>query len=153
MGKTVLRPATYADIDQLLVIGMAMHQESPRFSLLPFSVDKVVRLFVSLIDDQSSLLLVAERDGELIGGVAGTICEHWFSEGLIASEYGVFVLPEHRGGVVAVRLIRAYIEWAQGKGVRDEFIQLGITTGVHPEETAELYRRIGLKQFGYAFGA
>ena len=149
MGKTTIRPATHDDLDLLMPIAESMHIESPRYSKLAFSHDKVLQLYITLIDADSCLMLVAEQDGEIIGGVAGMVTPHWFSDELVANEYGVFILPDHRGGMTAVRLVRGYIEWAKSQGAK--MIQLGISTGVHVEQTQALYQAIGLKQFSVGF--
>ncbi len=149
MGKTTIRPATHDDLDLLMDIAVAMHRESPRFSRLGFSPEKVLNLYVTLIDQPQGLLLVAERDGLVVGGVAAFVSEHWFSDDLVANEFAVFLLPEHRGGMTAARLVRGYIEWAQAQGAK--IIQLGISTGVQPVETAALYRALGLKEFSLGF--
>lgn len=149
MGKTTIRPATHDDLDLLMPIAEAMHKESPRYSKLAFSHAKVLQLYINLINSDACLLLIAERDGEILGGVAGFVSPHWFSDDLVANEYGVFILPDHRGGMTAVRLVRGYIDWAKSKGA--QMIQMGISTGVHVEETEALYQAIGLKQFSVGF--
>src|SRR3990172_2251364 len=145
--KTTIRPATHDDLDLLLDIAEAMHAESPRFSRIAFSEDKVLQLWITLVDSPNGLLLVAERDSTIIGGNSAFAFPHWMSGELVASDYGVFVLPEHRGGMTAFRLVNKYVEWAHSKGVKPGWIQLGISTGILQDETAALYRAIGFKQF------
>lgn len=149
MGATMIRPATHADLPVLMLMADAMHMESPRFSRLRFSGDKVQKLFMRLIDSPDCLLLIAERSGARIGGIAAMVTPHWFSDDLVANDYALFLLPEHRGGTTAARLARAYIEWAREKGAK--MIQLGVSTGVHADETAALYKAIGLQQFSEGF--
>lgn len=149
MGKTLIRDATPDDLDLLMDIAQAMHQESPRFSKLAFSEAKVLQLYVGLMELPNGLLAVAEKDGVVVGGVAGIVTEHWFSTDLTANEFAVFILPEHRGGMTAARLVQHYVQWAKAQGAK--LIQLGISTGVQPVETAALYRALGLKEFSVGF--
>lgn len=151
MEKTLIRAATCDDIDLLMDMATAMHAESPRYSRMAFAPAKVLALFLRLIEWADGLLLVADRDGVIIGGVAGFVAPQWFSDELTATEFGVFMLPEHRGGMTAARLVRAYVHWAKAKGVAHP--QLGISTGVRPDETVELYKAIGLKLVSYGFEA
>lgn len=146
---TTIRPATHDDLDQLIAISAAMHDESPRYSKLTFAAAKLRTLYGSLIHSPDGLLLVADRDGEIIGGLAALVAPHWSAVERVATDFGLFVLPAHRGGMTAVRLAKAYIAWAQDQDA--QIIQLGISTGVATEETAELYRAIGLKQFSIGF--
>jgi GNAT superfamily N-acetyltransferase len=145
----MIREARYDDIDALLALAKEMHAESPRYSLLRFSADKVAGVFRRLIDSPDGLLMVAENSGEIVGGMAAMVTPHWFSDDLVSSDIGLFMLPRHRGGMTAVRLMRSYIEWAKFKGALQ--IQAGISTGVQVEEAAALYRRMGLKQFSIGF--
>lgn len=145
----MIRLATLDDLDLLMIMAEQMHRESPRFSRLSFNFDKVLALFVRLIERDDCLLLVAENDGHIVGALAGFVVPHWFSDDLTANEYGVFVDPMHRGGMVAPRLIKRFVEWSQEKGAK--LIQLGISTGIQTEQTVELYKRLGLKLATYGF--
>jgi GNAT superfamily N-acetyltransferase len=145
----MIREARHDDIPALLTLAQEMHAESPRYSLLRFSADKVAGLFCCLIDSPDGLLLVADNGGEIAGGIAAMVTPHWFSDDLVSSDIGLFMLPRHRGGMTAVRLMRGYIEWAKFRGALQ--IQAGISTGVQVEESAALYRRMGLKQFSIGF--
>lgn len=149
MGKTTIRAATHDDLGPLMDIAAAMHAESPRFSRLRLSTPKVMQLFLTLIESPACLLLVAERGGAVVGCIGGFVGEHWFSDETVAQDYGVFLLPSHRGGMTAARLVRGYIDWAKAKGAK--MIQLGISTGVQTEETVALYQALGLKQFSVGF--
>jgi len=51
--------------------------------------------------------------------------------------------------MAGARLVKAFIAWAHDHGAKQT--NLGISTGVSVEETAQLYSAIGLKQFGYLF--
>lgn len=145
----MIREARHEDVETLLALAREMHAESPRYSVLAFSDDKVRGLFRRLIDSPDGLLLVADHGERIVGGLAAAILPHWFSDDLFASDLGVFLLPGCRGGMTAVRLVKAYIEWAKFRGALT--IQLGISTGVQVDETAALYRRLGLKEFSIGF--
>jgi GNAT superfamily N-acetyltransferase len=144
-----IRPATPQDIDAIIALGARMHSESPRFSKLSYNGEKVRGLMTMAMQDQRYLVLVAESDGELLGGFAGFMAPHWFSDDEVASDLALFVKPDRRGGMAGVRLVKAFVAWAKPRNPK--LIQLGISTGVLVEETAQLYRAIGLKQFGYLF--
>lgn len=145
----MIRPATHDDIPTLVTLAERMHAES-RYAAMSFDVDKMARTFAALIDG-AGCLLVAEHDGEVVGGLAGWCAEHFFSREKVAGDYGVFVPPERRGGLVAARLLRAFVAWAREQGVADRWIQPGITTGVHQQATEQLYRAIGFVPVGTVF--
>ena len=149
MGKTTIRMATLEDLDVLMDIGESMHKESPRFSRMSYSPAKVLQMFIDLINADCGLIVVAEQDDKIIGGIAAIVSQHWFSQDLMASDIALFIVPEHRGGITAVRLVKHYVAWAKEQGA--VITQMGISTGVHADETAAMFKAIGLKQFGYLF--
>jgi GNAT superfamily N-acetyltransferase len=144
-----IRPATIEDLPALLELGRRMHQESPRFNRLSFNDEKVRNLLMMATVSPNYCMLVADNDGEMVGGFAGFIAAHWFSDDLVASDLALFVQPGRRGGLAGARLVKEFIAWAKERGPKQ--INLGISTGVSVEETAQLYSAIGLKQFGYLF--
>lgn len=144
----MIRNATAADIDVMIALGRKMHAESPRFSQLTFCPLILRANLNQLLTADGGIVLVYEREGEIIGGFLGLITQQWFSTDLVANDYALFLDPDHRGGIAAVRLIKQYIEIAKARGVKEEFIQMGVSTGVHIEDTGLLFRCLGLKQYG-----
>lgn len=144
----MIRPALYEDIPQLVELGAVMHQES-RYRALPYSSSKVFALLASMIEKDSGLLIVAERNGQIVGGFCGLVVEHWFSTSRIATDFALFIHPDHRGGMTAARLLKAFVAWAREQGA--EIITAGITTGVHTDDTTRLYQSLGFEPVGIAF--
>lgn len=145
-----IRAATLEDIPAIVELGRRMHAESPRFSKLQYAPDKVEATFtIALTDHRYFTLVKVEEDGEIIGGFAGFMAPHWCSYDEVAQDLAVFVRPDRRGGMLAARMVKAFVYWADSRGAK--LIALGISTGVMVEETARLYKSLGLKQFGYLF--
>ncbi|WP_312252724.1 GNAT family N-acetyltransferase [Stenotrophomonas sp.] len=131
----------------LLLVSEQMHAES-EYRQYPFAIDKMARLFGALIDGQGCVL-VAERAGQIVGVMAGYCEESWFTPAKVAGEYGLYVVPEARGSRHAVGLVNAFREWALEQGA--DLIQIGITTGITTERTADLYERLGFRRCGIIF--
>lgn len=142
----MIRPATIDDLPRLLALSRAMHAES-RYSVLSFSHDKVLDMLMLVM--QRGLVLVAERDGQIIGGFAGVVEPHWFSDDLIATDLGLFVEPGKRGGFAAAALVGAFLEWAERRGAK--MTDILINTGVRVEDTAKLFNRLDGEQVGLIF--
>lgn len=136
----MIRLATPSDIPQCLELARRMHSES-RYRRAPFNDAKVSRLLNLALTDNNHVLLVAERDGVILGGILGFVVEDFFGDRVKAGEYVVFIAPEYRGGTTAFRLINQFEKWAKWMGAQE--IDLGITTGVHTEQTAALYGKLG----------
>ncbi len=146
----MIREARHDDIVSILKLGEQMHAES-KFSAHPWAEGRVESLLVNGIDDPYTLVLVAEREGAIIGGFAGYITPHWAVDALTAGDYWLFVAPEHRGGLDAVVMLRKYTKWARSHTVPDDLITLGITTHVNVEQSARLYAICGFAADGPLF--
>ena len=88
------------------------------------------------------VMLVAEHDGKLIGMLCAHIDPATFTPAVIAAELVWWMEPEFRGGMSAVRLVRAAEGDARAKGAT-VFNMCILSTS--PPEAAEL-----LKMLGYA---
>jgi len=143
----MIRPATMADTMRIVEIGEALHREST-YRDIPYCRDKVIALMRSLIQG-GGVVFVAEKGGEVVGGIAGGVTSHWFSDELTGFEYSFFVLPEHRHGLVAMKLLLAMKAWCTSKGART--LRIGITTGINVEGTARFYRHMGFRDAGNLF--
>ena len=143
----MIRPAQLADVARIAEIGEALHQEST-YRAIPYSREKVVGLMRSLIQGDG-VVFVAEKNGQIVGGIAGGVTAHWFSDELTGFEYSFFVLPEHRHGLVAMKLLLAMKAWCTAKGAKT--LRIGITTGINVEGTARFYRHMGFRDAGNLF--
>ena len=140
----MIRPAKLEDMPELLKLAMEMHLES-RFGGERFSADKVAALLAKLING-AGVVFVAEQNGDIVGGFAGGITERWFSDTKVAFDYGLFVRPGSRHGIIAMKLVSAFVRWANAFGVST--IECGIVSGVNVEGTARMYEAIGFNRVG-----
>jgi GNAT superfamily N-acetyltransferase len=145
----MIRKAETQDIPALLVLGAAMHAAS-RYSVLPWDNDKVAGLIDYLIHDENGLALVAfDGNDAIVGGFLGSVSAHYFSQGLVAEDYAMFVAPGSRGGLIGSMLLDAYVKWAQGKGAG--LIQVGVTAGVNNDAAARVFNAVGFREIGQVF--
>lgn len=140
----MVRAGTVDDIPALLVLGRAMHAES-RFRTVRYVPERVEATLRAVLGG-AGCIFVAERAGEIVGGFVGLLVPYYFSDEKCASDLAIFVRPDRRGGILAASLIHAYIDWAREQGVRH--VEIGVSTGVHPEKTGALLERLGLKPQG-----
>lgn len=140
----MIRPAKHSDVTRLIELGTLLHATTS-YSTMSFCPDKSAAFLHELINGQG-VVFVAEVRGEVVGGMAGAVTDQWFSNDLIAYDYSLFVEPSKRNGVIAVRLINTFKEWAKLKGAKQ--IYMGIGTGVSVEGTTRLYESQGLRNIG-----
>jgi len=147
----MIRPATIEDLPALLDIGRDMATESPRYSRMRFSRDKLAHMLGALIESEAGFVCVVEDDCGISAVMVAMVAEHWMSDDLNASDLALYVKPNARGTMAATELICAYRAWAQGRGA--VLVQAGITTGIFTEKTAQLYEYLGFKRCGVVLEA
>ena len=141
----MVRFAKPEDLDALVVLGAIMHAESPRFSKLAFAPHRL-RATLEQVLQHGFLMVATELDDTIIGGMAAICLPHWASDDLVATDLALFIHPDHRGGIAPARLVNQYRMWARGKGAK--LIDMGVNTGVHPEQTAQFLVRMGWSPVG-----
>ena len=139
----MIRVADHSDIETLVALGQSMHSES-EYRSLPYIPEKFAATLAHYIENE--IVFIAERDGQVVGGLVGGAAEYHFCHELYGYELAVFVLPEHRGSLAAFAMLRAFEGWCKARGVKR--IDLGITTGVHEEQTARFYGKMGYNKCG-----
>jgi GNAT superfamily N-acetyltransferase len=143
----MIRAAQLTDVPAIVEIGAVLHCTSV-YRDIAFNRDKVADLMRSLING-AGVVFVAERDGVVVGGMAGGVTAHWFSDELVGFEYSFFVLPEARHGLIATKLLLAMKAWCKAKGAKT--LRIGITTGINVEGTSRFYRHMGFVDAGNLF--
>tara|TARA_X000001036_G_C20582178_1_gene767215 strand:+ start:732 stop:1229 length:498 start_codon:yes stop_codon:yes gene_type:complete len=74
-------------------------------------------------------------------GLGAFFCHtHYWCDVKISSDLMVYVIPERRGSTTAMRIIKAYEQWAIGRGCQE--INLGISSGINVERTSKFYYRL-----------
>lgn len=143
-----IRPVTREDTDAVTQMGYAMHLESA-YAELGFRHGQVAATVGEVVDSEWQSGFVAEKDGEVVGMVAGLIAAYEYGWALIAYDRLWYVIPDARGSSAAIRLLTAFELWAKAKGAAK--IMMGQTTGVDPEGVKNLYRHLGYSHLGGNF--
>lgn len=117
-----------------------LRNESPEYAFVREDWDYVpVRL--SNMICQPNFIGVTDEDHR--GFMFGCVEEHWYSSRIDAFEQLLYVGPSYRGGMLAVRLIKAFCDEARRRGA--ENVYAGATTGMDEERTLRLYGTIGFR--------
>ena len=138
----MIRQATLDDIPAIISLGFDMRNES-RYRALGYNYAKTAETLAIFIKKDFGFVVV---DDQLRGFMIAICQPAWFSDDLVASEYCLYVAPEHRGGSLGVRLIKSYKEWAQGMGAK--LVDAGISTTIHPDRTKKIYEAAGFQAIG-----
>jgi GNAT superfamily N-acetyltransferase len=140
--------ATPDDAAEIAALGRVLHDTS-NYAGIPYNEAKVADL-MRVLAGGSGVIFVVRHESAIVGGIAGAVAPHWFSDELHGFEYSFFLLPAARAAMSpAVKLLNAFKTWCASRGAKS--VRIGITTGIHTDRTAGLYRRLGFEDAGLLF--
>jgi GNAT superfamily N-acetyltransferase len=143
-----IRLATLDDVPDLIQLGAQMHAETA-YQRFHFDPAKVKDLLTTLISVSRGIVVVAEEDFEIHGGLMAAVAEQWFGPDLVATDYALFLSPEYRGGSTAKQLIQEYVRQAKAKGASQ--VLLGVTTGLDETKVQRLFNMLGGTKLGAVY--
>jgi L-amino acid N-acyltransferase YncA len=144
-GVSIRLAQSEADIAAMIALGRQLHAES-RFRTLPLDEKRMQEAGRRALANGNPGLILAERDGELVGMAVVMLGEHFFSPALTATVQLLYVAPKARGGTAAVKLLRALRRWAAQNGAHD--LHVNVTTGIDAARTDRFLRKMGFRQTG-----
>ena len=135
-----LRHPNPGDRSVLLRLARMMHEESyyRDFTFVESRFDDVLE---QCFHNSDWLALVLEHGDEVIGFFCAVQTEYFFSNDRYACDLCLYILPKHRGGMGAPRMVKAFEAWCRIKGVKE--MHLGVSTEVNAARTAEFYQAMG----------
>jgi len=136
---TTVRKATHEDIFDLLVLCRGFSQEAPEMH--KWDKGKTEELLNSILETPTAVILLSEKDGVVVGFLAGLIQPVLISHTKMASELAWYVDKQHRGAAGAIRLVKAFEEWAEDNGA--EWITMADISDV--ADLSPLYSKLGYK--------
>lgn len=131
------------DIPAILNLGESMHAEG-RFSTMTYDRAGIAEALALTLTGKV-FCCVSDNDG-IDGFVIGVAEKAWHSKELCASEICLYVKPVRRGGMIAIRLVKAFRDWAVSTGAH--LIESGVSTRYSPARTAEIYKKAGFVEVG-----
>lgn len=141
-----LRMATVDDLPAIVMLGRVMHQESS-FAPMNYDMDRVKGTISDLINKSQFVVVAEDTNGEVIGGMAGMVTQSWFGRDMVANDLALFVASDARGGMAAIKMMKAFVHWAKLAGAKQ--IRPGVTTGHARAE--KLFERLGFARCGASF--
>lgn len=114
----LIRPATMEDLLPVYDLLNALRLESiwgaiPVEPIQPYVHAKLL----SVIHDPNQRLVVADRDGEIVGACGVEMAAHRFLPGLTyLAEWAFYVLPRYRGLGVGKMLWNDVLHWGKAQG-------------------------------------
>ncbi len=146
-----IRFARSEDIDACIELGRRV-QQMTRLSRYPYEEQRVREQLKRLIQigqqvrKSHCLLLAEDGEGRLVGGLIGCIESHLFSSLPVASVISYGVLPGSRMSGAALRLMRAFMNWARQRGAVE--INAGINSALDVDKSGRFLEKIGFIRTG-----
>lgn len=149
----VMRPACFLDIPSILNLGQRYVEEEVKVVAhhsAEWDAMQSAHHLAQAITGDDLFLHVATRDGEVVGFLwAGTHCMAPWNPILVASDYLFYIVPELRGSLMGLRMVKAYRQWAKEKGCKE--VRLSIASGINEERVGKMYGLLGFEPFGTVY--
>ena len=143
---TEVRRLRRSDFEAVYLLGAEMWREG-LFRVVEYDRGKMFEFLTPYVEESEvNYGVVAYRGDELVGFFMGHVSEYFFGRDLIASEVLWYVARPVRGGILGVRLLRGFEDWARGLGVSE--VSVGISTGIAQDRTGDLLGRRGYVHAG-----
>jgi hypothetical protein len=111
----MVRDATAADLDAIADMGVKFSAYTAYAKHMTPTKEELLAAFQTLLS--VGKIFVADIDGKVVGFIGCLIHPSWFSPTTrIAMEMAWWMNEDHRGGVSAIRLVKAYEDWATSMG-------------------------------------
>ncbi len=146
----IIRRARVEDMYSILALGRAMHDESV-FRHLPFEAEHVRTVVMNCITRDDHFGMIAEDDGELVAMMGGYLTYFISCKQRLAQDLSLFVRSDRRGTVAAVKLIKAFLDWAKKNGAVETVCGVTAPPPEQRERVFELYKRLGFEEAGRLF--
>ena len=114
MGQRMIRRAEVRDLPQL--VRMAAQFVGEAHPDAPVDAAYLDSSFRAMLAAGSHLVLVLDVDGAARGVFCAAAARSPWSPVSAAIELGMWIDPAHRGGMAVLRMLRAYVAWAEDMG-------------------------------------
>ena len=140
-----VRFGTPQDLPELTDLVRAAHIES-RFAWMSFNARSTWRFLEGRLTQTGACVLVAHREDELIGGLLADTHTHWFSGTRYILLRALYIRPQFRGGIAAMKMLHGLRQWAANTNAAELRIE---ETFLEPSASLEkILKRLGYQTTG-----
>lgn len=139
----IIREAASGDIPAIVTMGEDFFSASGYADFTAFDQLSAARTFESLISGDDGVILVAERDGQVVATAAALIFPFFFNTAhRHAQEFFWWAHPEARGAA-GPRLLIELERWCRDHGAKS--LSVAALASLRPAAVASLYARAGFR--------
>lgn len=110
-AKAVIRILPPGELYRIIPFAGDYVREQPRPG--GFSMDMFLGFWQTVLTQFSGVILVAEIDGEIVGGTSGYLVPDCYTRRLLAQQGFFYIAPEHRDGQIWIEVFEAFLQWAK----------------------------------------
>ena len=126
------------------------HHEESDWSEVEYDEGKVEKYVGSMTNDPNYFGIVALKDEERIGFMAGKMLEYNFSHEKFARELELYVEPTKRNGMTGIFMMRKFIDWAKMNGAREVYFEPRLSDN-ETNKFKAMAKRLGMEHFANAY--
>lgn len=138
-----IRIAEEKDIPRIVELGSRSLQDGPYAGIIKDIPEQAAKCAAQVLS--SGKILLGEEDGAVVGLLGFIVADHHFSGQRYAAELMWYVLPEHRKGGLALKLLWDAEAKARAMGAEEM-----IFTAPN-EDVSALYKRFGYEKVEVAY--
>jgi hypothetical protein len=118
----MIREAQLADIPVLVALGALFHSQTVLADLLPYDAPSVQRLLEDALQNEAYAVFVMTDAEEITGMICGALVPlYWNTRMVVGQQLAWFVRPSRRCGLVSVKLLSVFEDWALEHGAAAVF--------------------------------
>ncbi len=145
----MIKEATIHDFNVIEKMGRAFYEESKYRTIYGIEIDEqsLISFLVSYIHDSNKVVLFDGDKGMILG-----VLVPWFfnNNALVAQEMAWYVSQKHRNGFLAVRLFKAFENWAKENNAK--VFVMGSLAELNGDKVGKFYMKNKMKPVEYMYG-
>lgn len=144
-----IRTATLEDIPSIIQLLSTLWSESDLYKIHTPNVEWATTNLHAMLGQPQYIMLVDNVGDELRGVAFAHVGPTWYADTIETHEMLVAVLPKWRGGLLAVKLIKAMEQAGYARNA--SYIFAGASLGINDDAIKGLYRVLGYSEYGAGF--
>ncbi len=149
----MIRPASFLDIPEIINLGNKYVEEEVKVVAhhsASWNAEQSAHNLCASLSREDLFLWVAVDEGQIVGFLwAGYHELAPWTPVRVASDILFYIIPERRGTLLGMRLIKALKQWANENECSE--VRLSIASGINEERVGRMYKRLGFEPFGTVY--
>lgn len=137
------------NLEEALAFAERSHADSA-WKDYPFKREVLRRNLVKMIARANYFTCLYRKDGELVGYWFAALQSFLFSDKLVGSENGIYIVPEQRGYLGAVCMWREFKAWCDRNGV-EPLAEVQFGNAESNEKAYAFFEKLGMVECGRIF--